>query len=89
MTQYSYVDAVRQQIENQFEELGFHLNEPAAETILIQNGHFCGRRFHQGEAYAIWLIKENQISFYDARDTELLVLTPSAEQKNLGLAARA
>jgi len=90
MSHVSHVDTVRQQIRTQFEELGFRLTEPPAETILIRAGHFCGRRFHQGEAYAVWLIEENRIIFYDNQGTELLVLTsPVAERGTPRQAARA
>ena len=35
-----------------------------AESILIRDGHYCGRRFESGGMSAVWFIEENQIKFF-------------------------
>ena len=36
------------------------------ETILIQDGHYCGRRFRGPMIEAVWFQEEEQIKLYDA-----------------------
>lgn len=75
----SHADTVRELIHNQFKELGYAENQPFLETFLIHGGHFCGRRFRQGDGYAIWLIDENSVTFYGNDGEELLVIMPAIE----------
>ncbi|WP_417737010.1 hypothetical protein [Rosistilla oblonga] len=37
----------------------------ATESILISDGHYCGRRFAFGPYTAIWFVEENQVKIFD------------------------
>ena len=74
----NHIDQLRRQIRETFEQLGYQNQEPPTETILIRDGHFCGRRFHQGKAYAVWFMEENQIKFFDEHDELLHNVVPVA-----------
>ena len=74
---HSHVESIRQLIYQQFAELGFECITPPRETILIQNGHFCGRCFYLDEVNAIWFVEENEVKFYDADGVILKAITPA------------
>jgi len=62
----SPVESLRQYIHTNFERLGAYQAE-VRETILVQNGHYCGRRFSCGDFLAVWFVEENEVKFYDAQ----------------------
>lgn len=35
-----------------------------SETLLVRDGHYCGRRFESATAHAIWFCEENQLKIY-------------------------
>ena len=46
-------------------------DEDLQESILINGGFYCGRRFEAGGLSAVWFIEENQVKFY-GRDGALV-----------------
>jgi hypothetical protein len=44
-----------------------------SETILIRDGHYCGRRFQAEHGHAVWFLEENQIKVY-LSDGQVIVL---------------
>ena len=38
--------------------------EEMEETVLIRDGHYCGRRFEMDGNSAVWFIEENQIKCF-------------------------
>lgn len=46
-----------------------------SETILIRDGHYCGRRFQAEQGHAVWFLEENQIKVY-LTDGQVIVLAP-------------
>ncbi|MBM4005021.1 MAG: hypothetical protein FJ295_17325 [Planctomycetes bacterium] len=63
MTHLEQVDRVREWVRTHFASMGAGELE-IDETILIRNGHYCGRRFQAGGLRAIWFLEEDQIKFY-------------------------
>ncbi len=57
------IDAIRRLIHATLSELRVEHTE-LRETILIRDGHYCGRRFHAAKSEAIWFIEEDQVKFY-------------------------
>ncbi len=43
------------------------------ETILIRDGHYCGRRFQAEHGHAVWFLEENLIKVY-LSDGQVIVL---------------
>ena len=80
MSTRSSTDAVRDLIKQTFKQLGLSTDEPLRETILIRDGHFCGRRFCQKESQAIWFVEENEIKFYDDSGTFVKVVAGMAAE---------
>ena len=46
------------------------------DTILVQNGHYCGRRFTCGRLQAIWFVEEGELKFY-GEDGSVFKMTTS------------
>ena len=75
---------VRQQIDGIFDQLGVDDAVEPCETILIRNGHYCGRRFQRGGMEAIWFVEENEVKFYDPSGSLLKVIRseePTSHQR--------
>lgn len=58
-------DSVRDLIQRTFRKLGADSQQSLLETILIRDGHFCGRRYSCEDRCAVWFVEENEIKFYD------------------------
>ena len=56
---------VRRCIQAHFEGLEDVSVENCRETILIREGHYCGRRFDFGPWQAVWFVEEGEIKVYD------------------------
>ena len=50
------------------------------ETILIRDGHYCGRRFQVEHGHAVWFLEENQIKVY-LSDGQVIVLEPEEKDE--------
>ncbi len=60
----SVTERIRRLIDQTFVQLGAAASAEPCETILIHDGHYCGRRFSRGDLEAVWFAEENEIKFY-------------------------
>ena len=81
MSKLSQVALVRKLIHKTFLDLGIQDLDSPRETILIQNGHFCGRRFSYDCSQAVWFCEENEVKFYDAGGSLVKVLVPDVQRQ--------
>lgn len=63
MTHVDYLEKLRDYVRSNLSAMGADL-EAFQETILIRNGHYCGRRFRAGAFEAVWFSDENELKFY-------------------------
>ncbi len=56
----------REFVRKWFERLGANDEVPIAETLLIRNGYFCGRRYRNERHEAVWFFEEDQLKIYRA-----------------------
>ena len=57
-------ESIRNRFLSYLNEQGVALSSPIRETILIQNGYYCGRRF-QAEGYTlVWFVEEDELKLY-------------------------
>lgn len=52
------LERVRQMVKEKFTEQGIASLDDFCETILVRDGHYCGRCFTSGDLRAIWFIEE-------------------------------
>ena len=71
MQREAVMDRVRAGIQRVLTELGKRESEPLRETILIRDGHYCGRKFVGQAVTVVWFHEEGEVKFYDA-DRRLL-----------------
>ncbi len=57
---------VRQLVYEAFREMGVGDPIEPHESMLIQGGYFCGRRFICGDFQAVWFFEDNQVKVYSA-----------------------
>jgi len=82
-------ERIRAEIRQQFHDFGAAEGAHAEETILINDGYYCGRRFRCDGFEAVWFIEENQIKFFDQDGTVRLTRTatpvgkPAEEQAEM------
>ena len=62
---------VRDYVDEVLSRLGACGECDLSETILISDGHYCGRRFFRDGFDAVWFVEENQLKIHD-RDGSLL-----------------
>ncbi len=74
---------VRAGIVRVLNDLGFDGPKPLEETLLVRDGHYCGRRFIREDATAVWFHEEGEVKFYsadgslvDARPIDQIVTPP-------------
>lgn len=70
------VQQVREFIRQRFEIMGVAEESQFAESILIQDGCYCGRRFTRDGVQAIWFVEEGQVKFYCREGTVVEVCEP-------------
>lgn len=80
-------DSVRDIIQRTFRKFGADSQQALLETILIRDGHFCGRRYSHEDRSAVWFVEENEIKFYDFNGS--VVKTISATSHRSGSEQRA
>jgi hypothetical protein len=61
MTHAQAIERVRQLVAAAFASLGVAHPARFRESILMHEGHYCGRRFETEGAHALWFVEENQI----------------------------
>jgi hypothetical protein len=59
------LEAVRRLVRHAFAELGAKQTAEVAESVLIRNDCYCGRRFRADGLQAVWFIEEDEIKVYD------------------------
>ena len=74
------LDLVRGFVRRSFDRFGANVSEAICESILIRDGHYCGRRFDCAGCYAVWFIEENEVKLYDRQGALLDTQQPAAEQ---------
>lgn len=70
----STADEIRQLFANYVCGLQPGVQEPVRETLLIQDGYFCGRRFVLAGYQLVWFLEEQQIKLFSPTG-ELLYAT--------------
>ena len=75
---------VRELIGQRFQVMGVTEESQLSESILIQDGCYCGRRFSRDGVQAIWFVEEEQVKFYCREGTVVQVCslhdTPDVRQ---------
>jgi hypothetical protein len=71
------LEAVRRLVRNAFAELGAKQLAEVAESVLIRNDCYCGRRFRADGFQAVWFIEEDEIKVYDRSANVVRVVTAS------------
>ena len=80
LSEFQLVTYIRQLVHDTILETG--TGETAlVETLLIRNGHYCGRRFQCGDQVAVWFIEENEIKFYGENGALSQVMHPMISEK--------
>lgn len=69
---------VRDLIRDKFQVMGVDEESQVTESILIQDGYYCGRRFCRDGVQAIWFVEEGQVKFYCREGTVVEVCSPTA-----------
>ena len=70
------VERVRHLVRKTFSQLGSDTADDPVESLLIRDGHFCGRSFETETMWAVWFIEENEVKFYDGHGVILKAMTP-------------
>ncbi len=78
MSHAQATERVRQLVAQAFSSLGVAASDQFRESILMNAGHYCGRRFDADGAHAVWFAEENQIKVV-AADGQVQIL--SADQQ--------
>lgn len=63
MPQFS-TDDLRSRFASYLESQQIRVNEPFRESLLIQDGYYCGRRFSFNGYQMVWFIEEQQIKLF-------------------------
>ena len=79
MTHGQTLDVVRGCVRRWFDRFGANVSESICESILIRDGHYCGRRFDCGGWCAVWFSEENEVKLYDRHGALLHTEQPAAE----------
>jgi hypothetical protein len=81
MNHSQLTDHVRKVVAQTFAEMGLAA-EPLRESILLHEGHYCGRRFDAPGAHAVWFIEEQQIKVIAADGRLACVLSTLSDMQN-------
>lgn len=79
MNHCQLTEHVRLVVDRYYKRIGLAEDE-RSETLLMQNGEFCGRRFHFGDCSAVWFVEEDELKFYDSQGLVMEVAQPSKWQ---------
>lgn len=64
MNHYHLTETVRDRVRKILGQMGADPEDHLSETVLIRDGHYCGRRFEIDGMSAVWFIEENQIKCF-------------------------
>lgn len=68
---------VRQMVHDTLRRLEGQPEIEPHESVLIQDGYYCGRRFVSDQMEAVWLFEDDQLKFYHADGTLVEVIDAS------------
>lgn len=72
------VEKIRQAILWQLDQLGVSDASNTRESMLIQNGYYCGRKFQCEDHEVVWFLEEDEVKFFNPQGD--LLLATSAVQ---------
>jgi hypothetical protein len=58
------LERIRHFVQQTFAQIDADAPSAIRETILVQNGYYCGRRFTCNELHAVWFVEEGELKFY-------------------------
>lgn len=88
MTNSQRLQLVRERISQWLAANGLPTTDNIAESILIRDGFYCGRRFKIEQCTAVWFTEDDQIKIYDADNHLLASFFASDEQVEEKVALR-
>lgn len=82
MTEPLQTQQVRELVGQTLAEFGVSPEqlEHCKDTILIQDGHYCGRSFRVDGYLAMWMVEIGLLQFYDRDGALLKTITLSRQQ---------
>jgi hypothetical protein len=81
------LERIRHFVQQTFVQFSADASSNVRETILVQNGYYCGRRFTCNELQAVWFVEEGELKFYGPDGTVLKVTETDALARDDGRAA--
>jgi hypothetical protein len=87
MNHSAKLERIRRFVRQTFSDLAADAPSPIRESILVQNGHYCGRRFSGDKIHAVWFVEEGELKFYGADGSVLKVTTADVDAEQRGRAA--
>lgn len=81
------LERIRQFVRQTFAQVHADASSSIRETILIQNGFYCGRRFSCNESHAVWFVEEGELKFYGPDGSVLKMTQTDAIANDEGRAA--
>ena len=81
------LERIRHFVQQTFLQLSADAPSSIRETILVQNGYYCGRRFTGDDLHAVWFVEEGELKFYGPDGTVLKVTKADAITRDEGRAA--
>ena len=66
-----HLESIRNEVRQRLADFGAPVGDSMAESCLLQDNSYCGRRFTLGGFQAVWFLEENEVKFY-APSGELL-----------------
>ena len=82
------LESIRVEVRSRLLQLGAAQGESLAESCLLQNNAYCGRRFMLGGFQAVWFFEENQVKFFGV-EGELLASEQLGKPKQQLIPTRA
>ena len=64
MTHSPQLERIRQFVQQTFGQLTGETSPAVRESILVQDGQYCGRRFSSDKMQAVWFVEEGELKFY-------------------------
>ncbi len=64
MTHSAQLERIRQFVQQTFGQLAGDKSPSVRESILVHDGHYCGRRFSTDKLQAVWVVEEGELQFY-------------------------
>jgi len=81
------LERIRHFVQQTFVQFDADASSSIRETILVQNGFYCGRRFSCNELHAVWFVEEGELKFYGPDGSVLKVTDTDALAGNEGRVA--